>query len=32
VLWGTVGHDVEQYATLALYMRLKGLTPPSSEK
>jgi hypothetical protein len=30
--WGTVSHDNEQYATLALYMRLKGLTPPSSEK
>jgi hypothetical protein len=32
VLWGNVSHDNEQYATLALYMRLKGLTPPSSEK
>jgi uncharacterized damage-inducible protein DinB len=31
-LWGNVSHDTEQYATLALYMRLKGLTPPSSEK
>lgn len=30
--WGTISHDNEQYATLALYMRLKGLTPPSSEK
>jgi uncharacterized damage-inducible protein DinB len=30
--WGTVTHDTEQYATLALYMRLKGLVPPSSEK
>jgi hypothetical protein len=30
--WGNVSHDNEQYATLALYMRLKGLTPPSSEK
>jgi hypothetical protein len=30
--WGTVSHDNEQYATLALYMRLKGLVPPSSEK
>lgn len=30
--WGTVSHDNEQYATLALYLRLKGLTPPSSEK
>ena len=31
-LWGNVSHDTEQYATLALYLRLKGLTPPSSEK
>jgi hypothetical protein len=30
--WANVSHDNEQYATLALYMRLKGLTPPSSEK
>jgi hypothetical protein len=30
--WATVSHDNEQYATLALYMRLKGLAPPSSEK
>jgi hypothetical protein len=32
ILWGTVSHDNEQYATLALYLRLKGLVPPSSEK
>ena len=32
VMWGTVSHDNEQYATLALYLRLKGLVPPSSEK
>ncbi len=32
ILWGTVSHDNEQYATLALYMRLKGLIPPTSEK
>jgi hypothetical protein len=32
LLWGNVSHDNEQYATLALYMRLKGLAPPSSEK
>ncbi len=32
MLWGNVSHDNEQYATLALYMRLKGLVPPSSEK
>ena len=31
-LWGNVSHDNEQYATLALYLRLKGLAPPSSEK
>lgn len=32
MMWGTVSHDNEQYATLALYLRLKGLAPPSSEK
>ena len=32
LMWGTVSHDNEQYATLALYLRLKGLVPPSSEK
>ena len=32
LLWGTASHDNEQYATLALYLRLKGLTPPSVEK
>jgi uncharacterized damage-inducible protein DinB len=32
LLWGNISHDNEQYATLALYMRLKGLVPPSSEK
>ena len=32
LLWGVVAHDEEQYATLALYLRLKGLVPPSSEK
>ena len=32
IMWGTVAHDNEQYATLALYLRLKGLAPPSSEK
>jgi len=31
-LWGNVAHDDEQYATLALYLRLKGIVPPSSEK
>jgi DinB superfamily len=32
IMWGTVAHDDEQYATLALYLRIKGLVPPSSEK
>jgi DinB superfamily len=32
LMWGTVSHDNEQYATLALYLRLKGIAPPSSEK
>jgi uncharacterized damage-inducible protein DinB len=32
LLWGNVSHDNEQYATLALYLRLKNLVPPSSEK
>jgi len=32
LLWGNASHDNEQYATLALYLRLKGLVPPSSEK
>lgn len=32
ILWGNVSHDNEQYATLALYLRLKGLVPPTSEK
>lgn len=32
VAWGNVSHDNEQYATLALYLRLKGIAPPSTEK
>jgi DinB superfamily len=32
LMWGTSQHDTEQYATLALYLRLKGIAPPSSEK
>lgn len=32
MLWANVSHDNEQYATLALYLRLKGIAPPSSEK
>jgi len=30
--WQNAAHDDEQYATLALYLRLKGIVPPSSEK
>ena len=30
--FGNISHDNEQYATLALYLRLKGIVPPSSEK
>jgi DinB superfamily len=32
LLWGNVSHDNEQYATLSLYLRLKGLVPPTAEK
>jgi hypothetical protein len=32
LLWGTASHGNEQYATLALYLRLKGITPPTAEK
>jgi len=31
VLWGTVVHDNEMYGTMSVYMRLKGLVPPSTE-
>ncbi len=31
-LAGNTTHDVEQYAALGVYMRLKGIVPPSSEK
>lgn len=31
-LAGNTTHDVEQYAILSVYMRVKGLVPPSSEK
>jgi DinB superfamily len=30
-LWGTVSHDNEMYGTMSVYMRLKGLVPPSTE-
>jgi hypothetical protein len=32
MLWGNIAHDNEQYATLSLYLRLKGLVPPTAEK
>ena len=31
-LWGNVAHDSEMYGYMAVYLRLKGLTPPSSER
>lgn len=32
VLWGNVGHDMEQYAILSDYLRDKNIVPPTSEK
>jgi hypothetical protein len=32
IAWGNVAHDNEQYSALALYLRLKGIAPPSTEK
>jgi hypothetical protein len=32
IAWGNVAHDDEQYSALALYLRLKGIAPPSTEK
>ncbi len=32
LLWYNVTHDNEMYGTMAVYMRLKGLVPPSSER
>lgn len=32
VLIYNVGHDNESYGTMAVYLRLKGIVPPSSEK
>jgi hypothetical protein len=32
LLWGNVSHDNEQYSALSMYLRLKGIAPPSSEK
>jgi len=31
-LAGVANHDTEQYAILSVYMRLKGIVPPSSER
>jgi len=30
-LWGNVAHDQECYGTMAVYLRLKNIVPPSSE-
>jgi hypothetical protein len=30
-MWGNIGHDMEQYAILAAYMRQKGVKPPSAQ-
>jgi DinB superfamily len=30
-LWGNLGHDEEMYGYMAVYLRLKGLVPPTSE-
>ncbi|MEO8683138.1 MAG: DinB family protein [Vicinamibacterales bacterium] len=32
ILAGVIGHDDELYGTGAVYMRLKGLVPPSTER
>jgi uncharacterized damage-inducible protein DinB len=32
LLWGNVSHDNEQYSGMSLYLRLKGITPPTAEK
>jgi len=30
-LWGVVSHDNEMYGTISVYLRLKGIVPPSTE-
>lgn len=30
-MWGNVGHDTEQYAIMAAYMRQKGVKPPTAQ-
>jgi hypothetical protein len=32
VAWGNISHDNEQYAILSIYLRLKGIAPPTTEK
>jgi len=32
MLMGTIAHDNEEYGYLAVYMRLKGIVPPSSDR
>jgi len=32
VLWFNASHNLEHYGNLVVYMRLKGITPPSSEQ
>jgi DinB superfamily len=31
-LWGNLAHDSEMYGYMAVYLRLKGLVPPTSER
>lgn len=31
VLWFNASHNLEHYGNLVVYMRLKGIVPPSSE-
>ena len=31
-LWGNLAHDGEMYGYMAVYLRLKGLVPPSSDR
>ena len=32
LLVGTLAHDSEQYGLIAMYLRMKGLVPPSSDR
>ena len=31
-LWDNLGHDEEMYGYMAVYLRLKGLVPPTSDR